>query len=122
MRIKSEMTEKTLKEIEKITGTALTLGKLLWAIRQADDVSQIDFASKLGITRQHLCDIEHERKGVSPKLAAQYASLLGYSEIQFIRLSLQDLMKRENLNVEIEVTSRTKIRTFQKIRIQRMAA
>src|SRR5579862_8174691 len=99
------MTEKTLKDIEKITGTKLTLGKLLWAIREADDISQVDFAHKLKITRSHLCDIEHGRKAVSPKLAAKYAQILGYSTDQFIRLSLQDLVDREGLNVQVEITA-----------------
>jgi hypothetical protein len=31
-----------LKEIRKSTGK-LTLGKLIWAIRQADEMSQVDF-------------------------------------------------------------------------------
>ena len=104
MSIKSKMTEKTLKYIEKITGSKLTFGKLIWAIRQADEILQVDFADKLGITKQHLCDIEHERKSVSPKLAAKYADILGYSKEQFIRLALQDLVDREGLNVQIEVT------------------
>jgi len=105
MTIKSKMTEKTLKEIEKITGK-LTLGKLIWSIRQADEISQVDFAKKLDITKQHLCDIEHERKSVSPKLAARYAKILGYSTQQFIRLALQDLVDREGLNVQVEITQK----------------
>lgn len=106
MSIKSKMTAKTLKSIEKTTGTKLTLGKLIWAIREADEMSMVDFADMLKITRQHLCDIERGRKFVSPKLAAKYAEMLGYSTEQFIRLSLQDLVDREGLNVEIEVVER----------------
>ena len=103
MSIKSKMTEKSLRNIEKITGTKLTIGKLIWAVRQADEIPQINFAKKLHITKQHLCDIEHDRKAVSPKLAAKYAEILGYSKEQFIRLSLQDLVDRDGLNVQIEV-------------------
>lgn len=103
MSIKSKMTEKTLKEMDKITGSKLTLGKLIWAIRNADEISQVKFANKLNITKQHLCDIEHDRKSISPKLAAKYAEILGYSKEQFIRLSLQDLLNREGLNVQVEI-------------------
>src|SRR5438045_2930873 len=105
MTIKRKMTQKTLKSIQKITGTKLTLGKLIWAIRQTDDISQIDFADTLKITRQHLCDIEHGRKAVSPRLAAKYAETLGYPKEQFIRLSIQDLLDREGLNVQVEITT-----------------
>lgn len=102
------MTEQTLKNIEKITGTKLTLGKLIWAIRDADDISQVEFAHQLRITKQHLCDIEHGRKAVSPRLAAEYASILGYSKEQFIRLALQDLVDRDGLNVQVEITSKSR--------------
>lgn len=108
MSIKSKMTQKALKDIENITGVKLTLGKLLWAIRNADDESQVDFAKKLDISKQQLCDIEHDRKIVSPKLAAQYAKILGYSKEEFIRLSLQDMINRDGLNVLVDITS-TKI-------------
>ncbi len=103
MNIKSKMTQKTIKDIENITCAKLTLGKLIWAIRHADEISQVDFADKLKITKQYLCDIEHGRKSVSPKLAARYAKLLGYSEEQFIRLALQDLVDRDGLNVQVEI-------------------
>lgn len=47
MSIKSKMSQKTLKDIEKITGTQLTLGKLIWAIRRADEISQVDLLKNL---------------------------------------------------------------------------
>lgn len=106
MSIKSKTTQTTLNKIEKITSTKLTFGKLIWAIRQSDEISQVDFAEKLNITKQHLCDIEHGRKSVSPRLAAKYATILNYSKEQFIRLALQDLVDREGLNVEVEITAK----------------
>jgi hypothetical protein len=38
-------------------------------------------------------------------LASKYAKILGYSREQFIRLSLQDLLDREGLNVQVEIVS-----------------
>ena len=91
-----------------MTGGKLTLGKLICAIRQTDEITQVEFANKLGISRQQLCDIEHDRKFISPKLAAQYANTLGYSQEQFVRLCLQDMVDREGLEVIIEVTAKRK--------------
>ena len=73
MSTKSRITDKTLKELEKITGGPLTLGQLIWSLRMSDEVTQVEFAKKLNISRQHLCDIERGRKPVSPKLTGQYA-------------------------------------------------
>ncbi len=103
MHAKNKVTQKTLMSIEKITGEKLTLGKLLWAIRESEEVNQVDFAEKLDISKEYLCDLEHNRKTISPKLAAEYAKKLGYSTDQFIRLSLQDMVDREGLNVSVEI-------------------
>ena len=92
-----------LKKLEKINGEKLTLGRLLWAIRTGDEITQIDFADKLGISKQRLCDIEHNRRNISPGLAAAYAKKLGYSQEQFIRLALQDMLDRENLHVCVQI-------------------
>jgi transcriptional regulator with XRE-family HTH domain len=102
MTIKSKITQKSLKTLEKIAGK-LTLGRMLWAIRESDEISQVDFAKKLNISKQHLCDIEHNRVSVSPKLAAEYADILGYPRSQFIKLSIQDILDRDKLGVSINV-------------------
>lgn len=103
MSTKSKVTDKTLRELEKVTGGPMTLGKLIWSIRMSDEISQVTFAEKLNLSKQHLCDIEKGRKAVSPKLAAEYARKLGYSEKQFVRLALQDELDRAGLNFEVEL-------------------
>lgn len=92
--------------LEQLSDGSLTLGKLIHSIRLCDEISQVALANKLGITRQHLCDIEHDRKILSPKLAAQYATALGYSVPQFIRLSLQAILDRDNLDVAVDIRFR----------------
>ncbi len=98
--------QSALTTIKKITGEKLTLGRLIWAIRMGEEISQIEFAKTLGISKQHLCDIEKNRKTVSPALAAKYAKNLGYSKTQFIRLALQDMIDREGLNVSVEISEK----------------
>ena len=82
---------------------ALTLGKFVNAIRSGEEVSQVDFAKQLGISKSHLCDIEQDRKTVSPQRAARFAKILGYSEEQFVRLALQDLLDKENISMTVSV-------------------
>lgn len=106
MSIKSKVSKQSLKKIEALTGGKLTLGRLIWAIRESEESSQTEFAKQLGISKQHLCDIEHDRKSVSPKLAANYAEKLGYSKEQFVRLCLQDLVNRAGLNIIVDIASR----------------
>lgn len=91
------------KFLEKLTGSKLTLGNLLLAIRQGEEVSQVTFAKLLGISRQYLCDIEHSRRFVSPRAAAEFAKKLGYSQKQFVRLCLQELIDRDELDLSVDI-------------------
>ena len=96
-RSKSE----AVKFLEDITGGPLTLGNLLASIRLGDGKSQAEFSRQLGISKSHLCDIEKGRKRVSPERAVKFAHILGYSEKQFLRLALQDIV--EDLELELTV-------------------
>jgi transcriptional regulator with XRE-family HTH domain len=102
-KVKKPRNDTTLKKLEAISGETLTLGSLLWAIRQGETLSQIEFAEMLGISKQYLCDVERGRRFVSPKMAAQYAKKLGYSVNQFVRLCLQDMINRDGIRLKVEV-------------------
>jgi transcriptional regulator with XRE-family HTH domain len=94
---------KAVQLLEDMTGGPLTLGGLLEAIRQGEEISQVAFARSLGISRAQLCDIEKGRRHVSPGRAAAFARLLGYSETQFVRLALQQLVTEAGLKVKVSV-------------------
>ncbi len=99
----TKKSQESLDYIASLTGSKLTLGNLLLAIRQCEEMSQVDFAKQLGVSRQNLCDIEHCRRFVSPKMAAEYADKLGYSKNQFVRLCLQDLLDRDQLRMTVDI-------------------
>ena len=91
-----------MKFLEKLAGE-LTLSRLLIAIRQGEEMSQVEFAKLLGVSKQYLCDIEHGRRSISPKSAVRFAKKLKYSPQQFVRLCLQDLVNRDGLKLKIDV-------------------
>jgi len=95
MSINKNINKKTIKKLESLAREKLTFGSLLRSIRLGEELSQVQFASLLGVSKQYLCDIEKGRKFVSPKVAASYAKELGYSKKQFIRLCLQDMVYRD---------------------------
>lgn len=84
-----------------LIGGPLTLKSLLVAIREGEEMSQVEFASLLGVSRSHLCDIEKGRKSMSPARAAAFAEKLGYSVEQFVRLALQDILNKEGLSFKV---------------------
>jgi transcriptional regulator with XRE-family HTH domain len=95
--------KEALDYLESLIGKRPTLGDYLLAIRQGEELSQVAFAKQLGISRQNLCDIEHNRRSISPKMAAQFADKLGYSNKQFVRLCLQDLLNRDGLCLSVDI-------------------
>lgn len=97
--------KKAMDFLESILGKKPSLGDYLLAIRQGEELTQVEFAKNLGISRQNLCDIEHNRRFLSPKVAAQFADNLGYPKNQFVRLCLQDLLNREGLTLSVDIHS-----------------
>ena len=93
----------SMKFLESLTGGPLSFRELVQSIRMGEEMSQTEFARLLGISRQHLCDIEKGRKPVSPSKAASYAKILGYSVNQFVRLALQDQVERAGLKMKVRI-------------------
>jgi len=89
--------------LESVTGGPLTLGELLLSIRRGEQMSQVELARRLGVSRSHLCDLEKGRKTLSPRRAAQFARILGYRETQFVRLALQAMIEEAGLQLAVEV-------------------
>ncbi len=92
-----------VKALEGLIGEPLSLAMAVRATREGEDLGQAEFAQRLGLSRSHLCDIEKGRKAVSPERAAEFARKLGYSERQWVRLALQDLVDRAGLRLKVEV-------------------
>ena len=81
----------------------MSLGALLESIRLGEEMSQVEFARRLGISRSRLCHFEKGRKSVCVARAARFAKILGYSEAQFVRLSLQGLVEESGLKLRVRI-------------------
>ncbi len=97
------MSDKTIAFLESITKEKLTISNLIGSIRECEEMSQTEFAKLIGVSRQYLCDVEHGRRTVSPKLAAAWADKLGYSAEQFVRLALQDEIEKSGLHFIVQI-------------------
>lgn len=81
----------------------MTLGRMLWSLRACDEISQSEFARRLGVSRSHLCDIEKGRKVVSPERAAAWAKILGFPATVFVKLALQEQLDKAGVKMSVEV-------------------
>lgn len=73
------------------------------ALRVRDDISQAEFAKKLGVSRQYLCDVEKGRRLVSPEQAARFAKAFRHRPEVLVRLALQDAVSSGGLKLKVSV-------------------
>ena len=93
-----------VKYLEKISGSPLTIGRLMRSIRLGEEATLKKFSEMLEVSAQHLNDIENDRRVVSPERAAKFAKILKYSVAQFVELAVQNILNQsglEELRVQI---------------------
>jgi len=88
---------------ERILGGPLTFGAAVEALRVGDELTQVEFAKKLRISRQYLCDVEKGRRRVSPGQAAKFAQAFGHPPNVLVRLALQDAVRASGLKLKVIV-------------------
>ncbi|MEY3901862.1 MAG: hypothetical protein RL189_1168 [Pseudomonadota bacterium] len=89
--------------LERMTGGPMTIAKLLKTLRENESLTLEEFAQRLGISKQHLCDIEKGRKVVLATRAAQFALLLGEPPAFFIQTALEEEFRKSGIKIKIKV-------------------
>lgn len=80
-----------------------SVGRVLKAFREADEVPQAEFARWLGISRANLCDIEKGRKQVSLERAAKFAKVLGLPAELLVQYAIEEQLRAAKLKFKVEV-------------------
>jgi len=94
------------KDLEtKILGGALTFGMAVESMRVGNETSQSDFANKLGVSRQYLCDVEKGRRLVSPEQAVKFAKAFKHPPVVFVQLAIQDSIRAAGLKFKVSLSA-----------------
>lgn len=88
---------------KRILGDPLTFAAAVEGLRVGEEISQAEFARKLGVSRQYLCDVEKGRRLVSPEQAARFAKVFGHPPTVLVRLALQDMVRASGLKLKVSV-------------------
>jgi transcriptional regulator with XRE-family HTH domain len=99
---KSRGSEDAAALLEREFG-ALTFGRALNGIRSVEGATLAQFAKRLGVSAQHLSDIEKGRRGVSAERAAEWARRLGHPPSLLVRLALQDELNAAGIKLKVIV-------------------
>lgn len=81
----------------------MTFGGLIRSLRISDDISQVKLAKQIGVSKQFLSDVEHNRKEVGISFAKKIADALGYSVEPLIELLIRDQLRKQHLNYIVEL-------------------
>jgi len=96
--------DSSASDLEKrILGKPLTFGAAVEGLRVGENWSQADFARKLGVSRQYLCDVEKSRRLVSAEQAARFAHAFRHPPNVLVQLALQDAVRASGLKLKVIV-------------------
>ena len=95
---------KAANELEKETGP-VTFGMFLRVARKSLDITQVELAKILGISKASLCDIERGRQMVSPELAMKIATKAGLSKKLAVQACLQDQLKKAKIKMTVKLSA-----------------
>lgn len=90
-------------EATKETWNAMTFGGLIRSLRISDEITQVELANRVGVSKQFLSDVEKNRKDVGIAFAKKISDVLGYSIEPLIELLIRDQLKRQQLNYIVEL-------------------
>lgn len=81
----------------------VSFGELLKSIRLSLELTQIEMAKKLKISKQELCDIEKGRKIVSLDRSILFAKKLKHSDKLFAKYVIEDQLRKSGLNLTVQL-------------------
>jgi transcriptional regulator with XRE-family HTH domain len=92
-----------MKFLKKITGEELSFANMIHSLRMSDEISQVELANMIGISKGIMCDIEKGRRLPTIDQAKNMAEALGYPIQGFIAILFQDQLKKANLKLTVSL-------------------
>ena len=90
-------------DVFKDIKSQLTFGKMCRHLRECEEIAQFELASRLGISKQSLSDIEHDRKQVGLDFIKKFSAELGLSPEPLIELYFLDMLKKHGLKFKVSI-------------------
>lgn len=97
------MTIETQKFLKKISKSPLSFGDLLTSLRKADEITQVELANKIGVSKGLICDIEKGRRNASIELVAKIADALDYPKEPMIKQIFEDQLREAKIKLKIKL-------------------
>ena len=93
--------------LAELTGGPMGFGEMLASHRECEGVTLQEFADRMEMTRQRVCDYEKRRKLPSPEMAWKMGEMLGYSGPQFARSAIEEAFQRNGILASVTISARS---------------
>lgn len=93
----------TMAFLEGVMGEVLTIGSMLRAQREAEELTLAQMGEILGLSRQQLSDIEKGRRAVSIQKAASFAKALELHEGHWVKVAIEESLRTAGLAETIKI-------------------
>ncbi len=106
MTTKKKQKHETATKVFKDLKINPSVGKLIRSLRECDEISQVELADRLKVSRQFLSDVEHDRKIVGVDFAKKLSKAMGYPVEAFLQPIINSQLKRAGIKCYVEVISK----------------
>ena len=83
-----------------------TFGETIRSLRECDEITQVELANLIGVSRQFLSDVEKDRKVVGVEFAKKLSETMGYPIETFLQPLINAQLERAGINCYVEVVSK----------------
>lgn len=97
------MSIKEARQIFEKNHGQFTFATFMLGCRTTLDLTQVEMAKKLGISKSALCEIEKGRTLVSPEAAVRYAKKAGFSETVALEACFQDQLRKAKIKKRVKI-------------------
>ncbi len=91
-----------LKELQNLRGS-MTFARLLTSYRSSVDLTQVELAKRLKLSKANLCDLEKGRKIPSPARAHEIARSLKELPQYWVEVAIQDMLTSQKLSYVVKL-------------------
>ena len=100
-------TKKTMSAREALKGVLkYSFGEFVRDIRECDEISQTELATRMRVSRQFINAIEKDKAHVSLEMVIKISRALGYPYEAFVEIFLNDMLRKSGIKKVVHLESK----------------
>ena len=85
----------------------INFGEFVKHIRESDEITQVELAKRLNVSKQFVNSVESRKANVSIEMAKKIADSLDYPYHLFVKILLNDMLKKADIKERVELVKKS---------------